>query len=115
MVAPLWLLRFFWILHRALIQMFSVRIMLTTLLTPWHNDRVVLRQGTVTGLLHAVAWNSISRVVGLIVRCSILGLWVVAECVFVLVSSGFFVAFSLAPLVALVAMAYGVALLLQGG
>ncbi len=115
MVAPLWLLQFFWILQRALLQFFSVRVMLTTLLAHWRRDRVAYRQGSFSGLLHAVAWNSISRAIGFIVRSSIIILWVVTECVFLILASGIFIIFSIAPLVALVALTYGVALLISGG
>lgn len=115
MVAPLWLARFFWTLQQMLLQLFSVRLMIVTLFSHWHKDRVRLAQGSISGIIRAALLNTISRAVGFCVRVSVLALWAVSECIFLILAAGSFVAFCLAPLVALLAVAYGVALLVSGG
>lgn len=112
--APRWLLHFFWTLQLALLQIFSVRVMLTTLVAHWHRDRVAYNQGTISALIQAAAWNGISRAVGFCVRSIILLAWAVSEIVFVIFASATFAAFMLAPLIAGVAIAYGLALLIGG-
>lgn len=113
-VAPLFLLRFGWNLQRLLLQLFSVRPMLTTLFAHWHKDRVILRQGSLSGILRAAAMNAISRTIGFLVRSSILLVWAVSASIFLVVASGLFVAFVMAPLAAAAAIAYGITLLLGG-
>jgi hypothetical protein len=113
--APRWLLRFLWTLQLALLQIFSVRVMLTTLIAHWHRDRVAYNQGTISALVQAAAWNTISRGVGFCVRSMILIAWAVSEIFFVALATGAFAAFLLAPIVALVAVAYGLALVIGGG
>lgn len=113
--APRWLLRFFWTLQQAVLQIFSVRVMLTTLVSHWHRDRVAYNQGTISALIQAAAWNTISRAVGFCVRSVILIAWAVSEIFFVVLAAGTFIAFVLAPFIVLLSMAYGVALLIGGG
>lgn len=113
--APIFLLRFLWVLQRLLLQLFSVRIMFRTLFAHWHRDRLVLRQGSVSGLLRAMALNAISRTVGFVVRASILLLWAAAESIFLFVAVGAWLMFLAAPLLALAGVIYGVIILTGGG
>lgn len=114
-VVPLWLIRFFWTVHQALLQMFSVRVMVTTLFWHWRRDYVAYRSGSLSGLLHAAAWNSISRAVGLIARTSIILGWVISASIFILLAAGLFVFFIMAPVLAAVAIVYGLVLAAGGG
>jgi len=113
--APVFLLRFMATLQRMLLQMFSVRVMLTTLFAHWHRDRIVLSQGSISGIGRALMLNAISRAVGFAVRASILCIWLVAEAIFLVLSAGTVAAFLAAPIAAVLAIVYGVALLGSGG
>lgn len=75
-VAPVWLITLAWNIERMLARYFSVRILFKTLFAHWHKDAVSYRQGTVSGIALAFAWNSISRVFGFIIRLATIGVYV---------------------------------------
>ncbi len=110
-VAPSFLLRFFWTVQQMLLQAFSVRLMLRTLVAHWRRDRVTLQQSSLTGILQALVLNGISRVVGFLVRGFVLILWAASEVAFVVFASGTLLIFLLALPVALVSIIYGFLLL----
>ncbi|MAF80742.1 hypothetical protein CL628_01890 [bacterium] len=111
-VGPKWLLELFWTLQQALWKFFSIPVMLITLLSPWHQDRVSLQQGSISGMLKAVAWNSISRVVGMAVRLVVIIAWVISELLLVVTSVATFVFFVLWPIIVAYGIAAGLRLLL---
>ncbi len=94
-----------------LLQMFSVRLMLRTLVAHWRRDSLTLRQGTITGIIQALALNTISRIVGFLVRSSVLVLWLVSEAFFLVVAVGTMIIFLIAPIVAVGSITYGILLL----
>jgi hypothetical protein len=112
-VAPLWLLRFFVTLQQALLQAFSVRLMLRTLFAHWRKDRLSLQQGTIGRMVNALALNAISRVIGFCVRSIILLVWLALEAVFLIFATSAWGVFIILPIFALVCLAWGVALFLQ--
>jgi hypothetical protein len=106
-LAPRWLLVVAWNIQRSLWQYFSVSLMLRTLIAHWHQDRVSYRQGTITGMIHAWAWNIISRAIGFFVRSCLLAIWLAAQISFFIFAAVVIAAFLLWPFLA-------VALLDQG-
>ena len=114
-VAPYFLLRFFATLHAMLLQLFSVRVMFTTLFAHWHRDKLALTQGSAGDMLRALMLNAISRAVGFVVRSSILFVWLGIEIIFVLAAGAAVLLFLIAPLAALIAIIAGVRLLASGG
>jgi hypothetical protein len=110
-VAPVWLSQLIWNLQRALVQFFSVPLLLRTLFSHWHKDRVSLQQGSISGILQAVAWNLISRVIGFCVRVVVLAGWLITQIVFAAIATLAFLLFLAWPLLIVVALALGVALL----
>lgn len=111
--APRWLATFFWNIERLLFQFFSVRIMVRTLFAYWRRDRVVWRGGSLGNLALTVAWNFISRGIGLVIRVSVIFAWLITASFFVFWAVLGWLFFLLWPLVTLVAFAAGIALLLQ--
>lgn len=111
-LAPLWLLRFFWTLQQGLLQLFSVRLLAVTLFAHWHKDRLAYRQGTITGLIKAAALNIISRLVGFFVRATILLAWALAEIIFLFFFVSAYLAFIVSPLIAVFALIRGLVLLI---
>ena|SRR3989344_6742985 len=110
-MAPTWLLRLILTIERALVIFFSVPTMITTLFAHWHRDRVSTRRGALSGIAIALAWNLISRVIGFLIRSAMLLAWAVVSS---LVGLGgiimLFVLYVL-PLVILLGIATGIALL----
>ena len=80
---PVWLVHLVWVMQQALWQFFSVPVMLLTLLSPWRQDQISLMQGSFTGILKAAALNVISRVIGMVVRVSVITVFVIAEVLFI--------------------------------
>lgn len=80
---PQWLLRFAWTLQRVLWRFFSVGLMLRTLLAHWRRDALAYQSSGLGELFHTFVMNQISRAVGFCIRCCLLGIWLVAECLYV--------------------------------
>ncbi|MEX1997479.1 MAG: hypothetical protein WEA04_02265 [Candidatus Andersenbacteria bacterium] len=111
---PQWLATFFINMQRVLWQFFSVEIMVKTLFAYWRKDKVSLRASTLSDIGLALAWNMISRVIGFIVRGTVLAAWLITAIVFVGVTLVVLIVFLLAPVVIIIAAAAGLALVLQG-
>ena len=109
-VAPRWLVEVVWNLQRALVQLFSVRLMLRTLIAPWHRDVASFRGGTLGDLGLVMLWNVISRLIGFLFRVSIIGLWLFAEAIYFSSVLMLFAAFLAWPALVLVGVATGLAL-----
>lgn len=112
-VGPAWLLRFIWTLQLALWKFYSVPVMIITLVAPWHQDRVSLRQGSISGILKAIGWNLISRFIGFLVRLSVLIAFLVSEYVFVVGAAATFAFFLAWPVVAVLGIILGAGQLLS--
>lgn len=110
-VAPRWLLQFYWTLHLALLRFFSVTFMLRTLFAHWRRDAVPYRALGLQAIFTTFAWNQISRGIGFLIRSIVLALWLGAEVSLIAVAGGFFIFFILAPLIILVSFAIGLTLL----
>jgi hypothetical protein len=80
--APRWLLGLIWNVQRALLQFFSVKLMVRTLLAHWHKDAMSFRGGTLGELGMTIVWNLISRAIGFGVRVLVLLVWLVVEAVY---------------------------------
>lgn len=111
-VAPLWLARFILTVQEALLQLFSVRLLITTLFAHWRRDQISYRTGSLMSIFHAAALNAISRATGFCVRTTLLMVWALAETVFIVCAIATWIAFILAPVVALVCIIWGITLLL---
>lgn len=108
---PQWLVRLLWVMQRSLWQYFSVPVMLQTLLSPWRHDQVSLQQGGLPAILKALAWNAISRLIGAVVRTSVIITFLFTEAVFIGAAALIFSAFLVWPL----AVGYGLLISLQAG
>lgn len=104
-VAPVWMLTLAWNLERALARYFSVSIMLRTLFSHWHKDAVSYKQGTISGIALAFAWNMISRLVGFVVRMLALATYMVAAIALLavlIIALGVFLLWPLAAIVGII-------------
>ena len=111
-VGPVWLLTLYWNLERAILQFFSVPVMLRTLLAHWRKDRVSLKgTGTFGRLFEALAWNVISRLIGFLLRITVLFTWAITQALFVAGATAFLILFVAWPLITAIVMATGVSLL----
>lgn len=108
---PRWLLTLYWHLQQAIIRFFSVPLMLRTLVAHWHRDRVSYQQGSMSGMLQALALNTISRSIGLLIRLTVLVLWLAVEGVFLVSAALVLLSFLVWPLLTLILFATGLALL----
>ncbi|MBI1834053.1 MAG: hypothetical protein HYR90_04495 [Candidatus Andersenbacteria bacterium] len=84
--APTFLLTLAWNIQRVLLRLFSVPLMLRTLVSHWHKDVVSYERAGLSKLALAFAWNMISRVIGFVVRTFTLATYSIAA-LLVLVAS----------------------------
>ncbi|MEX2054629.1 MAG: hypothetical protein WD972_00465 [Candidatus Andersenbacteria bacterium] len=108
---PQWLLTLARDLERALLRFFSVPFMVRTLFAYWRKDRVSYRAGSLEGIALALAWNTISRGIGFIIRTTVLVIWVLAAAVLAGLSGIVVGLFLLWPLLVLVGLATGFVLI----
>ena len=106
-LAPRWLLETFWNLELALLQYFSVGLMLRTLFAHWHKDAVPYNRGSFGQIFLSFAWNQISRTIGFIIRASVLFVWLVVQVLYLSAALGFFLAFLTAPFAIIAALVAG--------
>ena len=111
-VAPTWLIRLFWNLQRALIRLFSVLVMFRTLLSYWRRDKLSLQQGSIGGFFKAFGLNLISRLIGFIIRMTILASWLVSGAALLIALVIIFSLFVLWPFLAIIGFSYGLAIIL---
>ncbi len=107
---PQWILRLVWNLERASYKYFSIDLMLKTLVAHWHKDAMVFEGGTITQLLTAVMWNIVSRLIGFIIRSTVIVFWLALQVVFLPLAALFLLLFVLWPVLVVVAVATGLAL-----
>lgn len=90
-------------------RIFSVPVMLRTLLAPWHKDTFNLSMvGGLENLGLAILWNIISRVIGLIFRTVIIFSWVLVESVVLALAVIISLAFLFSPVLIAVAFILGI-------
>lgn len=106
-VGPRWLLEFIWNVQRALMRLFSVPLMIRTLVAHWHRDVVPYRGGTFSNYAMTFAWNQVSRGIGLIIRSAVLITWMLCEIALLFFATGAVVAFLAWPLLVVVGMITG--------
>jgi len=111
-VAPAWLARTMWNLELALLQFFSVSMMLRTLFSHWHKDFVPYQRGSFSQMFLSFAWNQISRAIGFVVRSSVLGAWLLVQIPYVIIALGVWAAFIAAPFAIVAGFVFGFRLLL---
>lgn len=109
-----WLYRLSLTLQEALLQIFSVRLMVRTLFSHWHRDAVEYRPGYLTQYMITFAWNQISRGIGFIIRASVLALWAVCAAILMLFQIAAWMALLTWPLLVLGSLATGLGLLIFG-
>ncbi len=73
---PAWLITFSLTAQRALARYFSASFMLRTLISHWHKDAVPYHGGGISKIALALAWNLISRAVGMFIRTIVLAGWI---------------------------------------
>lgn len=111
-LAPRWILSFYANLQRAILNLFSVKLMLKTLFSHWHKDIVPYRPGSISDLALAFSWNLISRAIGFLLRSVILSLWIATEIIFIPLAISLLIIFFLWPLLMITAIAAGIALII---
>ena len=99
-------------MERALLRFFSVPVMLKTLFSHWHKDRVSYRQGSIGGMVQALIWNVISRLMGMIVRLVVLSTWVVSQVVLAVLAVGSLLIFLIAPVAVVIGIVMGIVLVI---
>lgn len=109
--APRWLLVLSWNFQHALVQYFSVPLMLRTLFAHWHRDAIPYRGGSLSFYFNTFILNTISRVIGFIIRICLLAVWLAAEATVIVASIVILSMFLLAPLLIISAAATGFVLL----
>lgn len=110
-VALRWLLVLIWHGELALLQFFSVPLMLKTLFAHWHRDAVPYQGGRISDYLLAFAWNQISRAIGFIVRACVLSMYLVVQLCYAAFTAVMVGVWILAPCLALTSLAIGIVLL----
>lgn len=108
---PMWLLRLAFNLQIMLLRSFSVPIMLKSLFSYWHRDAASLKQGSIEGIFQAIAWNIISRLIGFIIRCVVLAIWLISASLFLAVSTAALMIFILWAVLSFAGLLYGVVLM----
>lgn len=111
-VTPQWLITVLSNLQLALLQLFSVKLMLRTLLAPWRRDVMPFHGGTLSQLGITIIWNVTSRLMGILIRTIVLLIWLAAEIAFSFLAAIIFCLAVTWPLLVIVGFASGLALLL---
>lgn len=111
-LAPSFLARFFWNLEAALLQFFSVPLLVKTLVAHWHKDAVPYKGGTIREYATAFAWNIISRVIGFIIRTATLAVYAAIQAIYGALVVMFFLVFLVLPLALLGGSIAGIIMLL---
>ncbi len=111
-VGPAWLVRTAWNIELALLQYFSVGLMLRTLFAHWHKDAVRYERSSFSQILISFAWNQISRAIGFIIRSTVLAAWLVVQVVYLVLALGIIAAFIAAPFVIAALLVWGLRLIL---
>lgn len=102
--APLWLVTLAANIQRMLFRYFSVALLTKTLFAHWRRDVVSYAQLSLDKVLMVFAWNSISRVIGFIIRLITLSVYVVSAGVAAGVSVVVITAFVVWPVAPIIAI-----------
>jgi len=110
-LAPQWLSQLIWNLERASLRFFSITFMLRTLTAPWHKDTMPFEGGTLTKLVTVIMWNIISRLIGLIIRTTVIIIWLLVQMIYVPLAMTAFLLFISWPLLAVIGLSTGLTML----
>ena len=110
-LAPLWLGRLAWNMECALVRYFSVPVMLRYLFAHWHRDAVPYRLAGIGALAKALAFNTISRIIGAIIRLFVLAAFVLAQLAYLVIAIVSLSLFVLWPLISVILIAAGLGIL----
>ena len=98
---PRWLIQTMINLELAILQFFSVGLMIRTLFAHWHKDAVGYTRRSFTELFVAFAWNQISRTIGFIIRSTVLMVWFVVQVNYLALAIGLIIIFIAWPFIIL--------------
>lgn len=112
-LTPRFIFQLFWNIEKAILQFFSVPLLLRTLVAHWHKDAVAYTGGTISAYAMAFAWNLISRGIGFFIRLLTLSLWLATEVIFFCMAGSFLLGFLVLPLLIIFAFISGIILVLQ--
>lgn len=110
-ITPGWMINLLWNLERAGLRFFSIGIMFRTLLSYWHKDAMAFTGGSLGKLATIVMWNTISRLIGFIIRTLVIISWLAVQSVFLPIALMVLVVVVLWPILVLVGVASGLAFL----
>jgi hypothetical protein len=111
-LSPNSFIKLLWNLERASIRFFSISLMLRTLVSYWHKDAMAFTGGSLGKLATIILWNTISRLIGFIIRSAVIAIWLVIQVIFIPLSLTALAALVLWPLLVIVGLAIGLSLLL---
>lgn len=111
-VSPKWLLQLLWNFQQAVLQFFSVKILIKTLFAHWRRDALSYRGKSLQEVLSIFALNQISRGIGFAIRMVVLITWVIFELFYLAISTSAFILFLLSPIIATLLVVVGILLLL---
>lgn len=111
-LSPNWLIKLLWNIERATIRFFSINLMLRTLLAYWHKDAMAFTGGSLSKLATTILWNTISRLIGFIIRLTVIAIWLAIQTIFIPLSLVVLAVLVLWPLLVIVGLAIGVSTLL---
>lgn len=110
-LAPSWLLRLMWNLERASLRLFSIKLMFQTLTAHWHKDAMAWKGGTIGKYVATIMWNIISRLIGFIVRSTVITLWIIMQAIFIPLAFIIFILFITWPFLVIIGISTGLSLL----
>lgn len=111
-LGPRWLFNLAVTAARALVLLFSIPVMMRTLLAPWHRDVLPYRGGTLTHYAMTFAWNIISRLIGFAIRGTVILIWSLIEAVLAPTAALLIGLFVTAPLLVMIIAATGFVLII---
>lgn len=110
-LSPNWFIKLLWNAERATIRFFSINLMLRTLLSYWHKDAMAFTGGSLSKFATTILWNTISRLIGFVIRLAVIAIWLAIQTIFIPLSLIALAAFVLWPLLVIIGLAIGLSLL----
>lgn len=111
-VGPRFLLVTAWNLELALVQFFSVGTLLRTLFAHWHRDVATYEKRSFGEIFITFAMNQISRAIGLIIRSSVLLVWLLVQVLYIIIAVSLIAIFLAAPFLVVLGLIFSVRLML---
>lgn len=107
---PLWILNLFLVLEKASLRLFSVKLLLRTLFSYWHKDAMGWSGGTISQYVFVIGWNISSRLIGFVIRGTVLLGWLLFQVLFVSSTLLILLAFMAWPLLVVIGVSTGFSL-----